>query len=269
MKKDFQPNIAVVTAWRPELDALHSMVPNATEVALPRSREDIRYYHGNIYNRNIVYFESGVGATDSAISTSDVLSRYPTVKNVIVAGVAGSLSPDIEIASVVIPQRWYDYSRQLYARPGEDGYRTPEHMGRFLQGSHFGMIHPMNTKPVYVNEDMARIVEQNTCSFPVDNNVVIGGSGLSASIFLDNPDYRMYLGDIYPDATIVDMESYAILRATQRHANNVSGIAFRTVSDTAGKEGTSKNELSENLKRATGQLTLFLDHYLHLLSQNI
>jgi adenosylhomocysteine nucleosidase len=268
MKELFQPQIGVVSAWRPELEALHSMIPNSTEVILPK--EGITYFHGKAYGMNLVYLESGVGMTDSAISTADLLSRYPTVKYVMVAGVAGGLSPDIEVASVAVPSVWYDYSRQLYARPDGDGFKKPEHMGKFLQGSNFGFIHPMKTKPVLVSEFMVELARRNKedASYKIDN-ITIGGHGLSASVFLDNPQYREFLHTIYPEAVIVDMESYAILRTCQRQGNSVEAMAIRTVSDTAGKQTAGKNELASELQKATDQLTLFLDTYLHLFSNSL
>lgn len=268
MRRELEPNFAIVSAWRPELEALYSLMPQSEEVALPKDKEDIKYYHGNLHGIDVVYLESGVGMTDSAISTSDCLNRYPTVKYLMVAGVGGALAPELELASITIPNRWSDYSRQLYARSEGDSYKIPGHMGKFLYGSNFGMVHPMKTKPVSVSDYMLELARRtNIPNSAKPPHMVIGGHGLSASIFLDNPEFGAYMRSLYPDSLVVDMESYAILRACQRHTQHVEAIAVRTISDTAGRKGTTENELPVQLQNATDQLTQFLDSYLYVLAK--
>lgn len=268
-----EPRIAIATAWKPELNALHDLLPESVEVHVPSV--NTTYYHNNIDGIQVVYFESGVGMTDSAITTSDVLNRYP-ITHLVIAGVAGSLTVEAPPTSICIPDNWKDASRQLYARPSGNGWNRPSHMDKFIEGPNFGMIHPMKTKGVLIDTSMMDRAKEISShmgdSNPVVNpkpDVIIGGQGLSSSIFMDNPDYREFLQDLYPDARIVDMESYAILRACIRRDMPVLSIAIRAITDTAGNPDITDNELSSNLEKATYNLTAFVSEYIKNLGQAI
>jgi adenosylhomocysteine nucleosidase len=269
VKEHLLPKIAIASAWKPEIETLHSMIPNSKEIVISDDEESLKCYHGKIHESDLVYFESGVGMTDSAISTSEILWNYPTIKYLIIAGVGGSLSSDNDISCVKVPEEWYDYSRQLFARSKEDGFQTPDHVGKFLHGNHFGFIYPYKTEPVPVSSFMMSVARECSENKQSKDNVSIGGHGLSASIFLDNPEYRDFLKTIHPDGVVVDMESYAVLRAGLRHIHKVGGIAIRTISDTAGMKGSGKNELKIEIRKATDQLALFLDNYLFFLCRKI
>jgi len=269
MKESFLPKIAIISAWQPEIEALHSMIPKSQERTLSGDQSSLKYYHGKKHGLNLVYLESGVGMTDSAISTSEILWKYPSIKYLIVAGVGGSLSSNNDISYIKIPELWYDYSRQLFARPEKDSFKIPDHIGKFLQGDHFNFIYPYKTKPVPTSPLMIDIAKKCSNNKQSENKISIGGEGLSASIFLDNPEYRNFLKNIYPESVVVDMESYAILRSGLKHVRKIGGIAIRAISDTAGKNETKKNELKKEIPKATKELTSFLDNYLFSLRNEI
>ena len=64
--------------------------------------------------------------------------------------------------------------------------------------------------------------------------MLVGGRGVSATIFLANPQYRTYLHEVLQAQTF-EMETAALAHVA--HANNVPYIAFRSLSDLAGAEG--------------------------------
>jgi adenosylhomocysteine nucleosidase len=64
--------------------------------------------------------------------------------------------------------------------------------------------------------------------------MLIGGRGVSATVFLANAQYRTYLHEVLQAQTF-EMETAALAHVA--HANGVPYIAFRSLSDLAGAEG--------------------------------
>lgn len=64
--------------------------------------------------------------------------------------------------------------------------------------------------------------------------LLVGGRGVSATVFLANAEYRAYLHQVLQAQTF-EMETAALAHVA--HANGVPYIAFRSLSDLAGGEG--------------------------------
>jgi adenosylhomocysteine nucleosidase len=61
--------------------------------------------------------------------------------------------------------------------------------------------------------------------------VVVGGTGVTAGIFADNAEFRIYLRRAW-QARVLDMESAAVMQVA--YANSTPAIVFRSLSDLAG-----------------------------------
>jgi adenosylhomocysteine nucleosidase len=69
--------------------------------------------------------------------------------------------------------------------------------------------------------------------------VLVGGTGVSAGIYADNADFRIYLQKAW-HARVLDMESAAVVQVA--YANEVPVIVFRSLSDLAGGDATQNME---------------------------
>jgi len=63
--------------------------------------------------------------------------------------------------------------------------------------------------------------------------LIVGGRGVSAPVFLANPDYRAYLFE-HLQAQVFEMETAALAHVA--YANRIPYLAFRSLSDLAGAE---------------------------------
>jgi adenosylhomocysteine nucleosidase len=72
-----------------------------------------------------------------------------------------------------------------------------------------------------------------------DPKALIGGAGVTGSVFMDNAKFREYLFKSF-GARVVEMETAAT--AMVAHANDVRFIAFRSLSDLAGGGNALQNE---------------------------
>jgi adenosylhomocysteine nucleosidase len=75
-------------------------------------------------------------------------------------------------------------------------------------------------------------VDENQC-VRQQPRLLVGGRGVSATVFLANAQYRAYLYEVL-EAQTFEMETAALAHVA--HANNVPYIAFRSLSDLAGAE---------------------------------
>jgi len=81
--------------------------------------------------------------------------------------------------------------------------------------------------------EFKQCLDAETC-LPRTPIVVLGGNGVTGSVFQDNADFREYLFETF-DAQVVEMETSAI--ATVAYANGIPYIGFRSLSDLAGGGG--------------------------------
>ena len=78
--------------------------------------------------------------------------------------------------------------------------------------------------------------------------IVVGGSGVSGSAFVDNAEFRKYVYQTF-EAQVLDMESAAIAHVA--YANDIPFLAVRSLSDLAGGGG-NENQIVTFLGLAAG-----------------
>jgi adenosylhomocysteine nucleosidase len=93
--------------------------------------------------------------------------------------------------------------------------------------------------------------------------VVVGGAGVSGSVFVDNADFRSFAHAAF-GAEVLDMESAAVAHVA--YVNGVPFIAFRSLSDLAGGDGDA-NQIHAFLGLAAKNSAAFLKAFLRALPQ--
>lgn len=213
----FYPRVAIAVGFSMELSPLRQLIDGTLHTPV-KNGASVKFYHGKIDEADVILFVSGMGMNKARTSTSEVLQRYPSIKYVIDTGTAGSISaanpPDI-----VIPDQWEDYSRVI-------GQGI---LDKLLCGSGYNQ---QFSKAVGINNYLLELAKSVT---PEVGTVILGGVGLCSSKILIREKHKLLLQERYPQADIVDMESYAVVQACQQRDNPVSVIAIRAVSDIAGR----------------------------------
>ena len=245
------PRTAVITAYSEEIAPLIKVMKNKHEYRI----QGVRFTVGTLNGEPVVTFMTGVSLTNAAMNTQRALDQF-NVRQIVFSGIAGSVDASQNIGDVIVPSRWATYGESLYARETEEGYQPSEKVRKSGLAS-YGMIYPRYTD---VLSARSRDKEERLW-FPVNDSLLslarnlsgitlescasssqcthdqpilrVGGTGVSATIFMDNADYRDYLHDTF-DAQVADMESSAVAQVA--YANQVSFIAFRSLSDLAGGE---------------------------------
>ncbi|MDF1486545.1 5'-methylthioadenosine/S-adenosylhomocysteine nucleosidase [Ramlibacter sp. H39-3-26] len=261
---DATPRVAVVSAFAPEVTLLNARLQDARHHRV----QGVDFATGTLEGRPVVLFQSGISMVNAAMNTQRAIDRFH-VTHIVFSGIAGGVNPALAIGDVSVPARWGQYLELLAAREAAPGrFEPPARMRDELAFAPFGMFYP---RPVEVHS-AAHPDGARQFWFPVDagmlaaagrlasaggNGValgacdgagrclrhaprlVVGGSGVSAQVFMDNAALRDYTFRTF-DANVIDMETAATAQVAA--SNGLPFIAFRSLSDLAGG-GEGENEM--------------------------
>lgn len=249
--------LAIATAYSPEFAALIPALEDAREYKV----NGVSYWTGDMRGQEVVLFETGVSLINAAMNTERLFDHF-NVSAIVVSGVAGGVDPDLTIGDVTVPRRWAQYNETIYLREAEDGsYSTtmPTEFERFDFMVPRGVRIARDDDPdpersvwfrsspdlMVLAERAAERAELKQCDeaglcLQHDPEVIVGGSGVSGSVFMDNARFREYLHDQF-EAEVVEMETAAIAMVAYSH--DIPFIAFRSLSDLAGGGQAEQNEI--------------------------
>ena len=249
-KLDTTPRIAVISAFAPEWLSIRELMSETTSHDVNGSI----FVTGKLEGKDVVAFLSGVSMVNAAMTTQQAVDRF-SITSIVVSGIAGGVDPELNIGDVVIAGRWAQYLDMVIAREtGENIYSPPP----FLDTPHanFNMIFPRvidvtaagqeqpvkkfwfdadpallaTAKTVATGMDLEACVTENQC-LESPPKIVVGGSGVSGSAFVDNTAFREYVFNTF-EAKVLDMETAAVAHVAFN--NGVPFVAFRSLSDLAG-----------------------------------
>ncbi|MEM5517697.1 5'-methylthioadenosine/S-adenosylhomocysteine nucleosidase [Henriciella sp. AS95] len=275
------PRIAIATAYAPEFAALIPELKNAAEYKI----NGVSYWTGEMQGEDVILFETGVSLVNATMTTERLLRRFD-VSAIIVSGVAGGLDPSLSIGDVTVPARWAQYNESVYMRETAPGEYKP-HAGVEPEMPAFDFIgtrgvrisRPGDSDPerkiwfdatpdlLALADTVASSAKLKQCDdhglcLPEAPEVVVGGNGVTGSIFMDNARFRDYLHTTF-DAQVAEMETAAI--AMVAYSNDVPFIAFRSLSDLAGGGQAEENEITafQHLaaENSAAVVLAFLDAY--------
>jgi adenosylhomocysteine nucleosidase len=275
--------VAIATAFAPEFDAL------APRMAQPRrtERNGVVFLSGRLAGVDVVLFKTGVSIVSATMTTQLAMDLFD-IEEIIVSGIAGGVDPALHTGDVVIPDRWGKYDEMVFLRESDDPLSAlPPRLAPTFEP--FGFMGPRGVRIASAADPMppqqfwypadpallavarkaarsvtlagcrgAEAATPRNCLEPAPR-AVVGGNGVSGSIFLDNARFRHYLHATL-DADVVEMETAAI--AMVAHANAVRFIAFRSISDLAGAD-PEKNQMDTFLPLAAENAARFVEAYLN------
>lgn len=281
VRLDEVPRVGIATAFAPELAALlPSLADRRQHVVNGRP-----FYTGMLAGKPVVLFETGVSLVNAAMNTQLVFDRF-NIDAILVSGIAGGVDPQLSIGDVAVPDQWAQYNEMIYMREIAPG-RYAEYQGYSLEIAPLGYMRPNGVRIVSAAEpqpqrrfwfpadpalmaiareaaphvELARCDRAGQCLEHAPE-LIIGGNGVTGSVFLDNAAFREYLHASF-GAEVVEMETAAI--AMVAHANAVPFIAFRSLSDLAGGGEAEANEMGTFMDIAAANsaavVLAFLERY--------
>ncbi|XP_034929415.1 bark storage protein A isoform X2 [Populus alba] len=261
------PYIGLITVYSPEEEAFFrtgAFKPDAKHPFVDLSGR--RYRVGKINGKKVVFVRCGVGMTNAAAATQQMLDLFD-VTGIVHFGISGNLNDSMSIGDVTIakqfahtglwnwlnPNGTMDPADVAYLEVGS--YNVPEGDGVNLLGQIgysteqlFSVSREPNTAVslwwMEVSQqwlqlarslegmELERCVNSSLC-LPEKPKLVVGLNGATSNIFLDNAAYRDFLFQTF-EVSSSDMESSAVVMTCL--SNGFPVIVIRGLSDLAGAE---------------------------------
>jgi len=227
----------------------------------------IEFFSAKMKDKEIIIFMGGSDQASASANLQKAIDEFKLTK-IIVSGICGSISPDIHLGDVVIPERWANHT-YAYLAPKNKNFAP-----FFKPDSNFPVPYGFM---YHDKKELNRMVEEGDVVkemmwFPVDKEMMevakkiksrvklkqigkekpqllIGGNGASGSWFVDNYEYRLHLYK-YFKAEVVDIESQALCQVAMM--NDIPILVVRCVSDHAGSSKGKQNEVFSNFSTAAG-----------------
>lgn len=266
------PLIAICAAYPPELEALHREFGVTEKQGFkPTTIHGLVFWRGTYGGRDLIFFRTGVSLVNAAYQLQLALDRFP-ITTILFAGIAGGTDPALHIGDVVVPAQWAYHAESAYLNPdGRGGYYRPDYYK--AEYENFGMIFPNDVTAIREGEkEFVRVP-----TFPADPALLaaarkaipkmptlrkagravtfsVGGTGVSAAVFLDNAPYREWVFRVW-QARCTDMESTALAHVAW--ANRTPILIVRGLSDLAGGQ-KGPNPIDSNEATVSGNAARLL-----------
>ena len=192
--------IGIIGAMDEEISVISSEIKNLTVYDI----NNMKFYKGTIYDKDIVLVKSGIGMVNASITTTLMFKEF-SVDKILFSGVAGSLNRNVNVGDVVIGDSLLEYLFDVT----EFGYEI-------------GTIPRMDTS-IFRSDILLNKIKNI-----LKNDNIYYGKILSGDKFVSNLSEKEKLGEKF-NALAVDMES-----ASVAHCAHVLGIEFaviRSISD--------------------------------------
>jgi adenosylhomocysteine nucleosidase len=187
------------------------------------------YYRGKLFGQDVVAVFSRWGKVAAAITTTQMILEFK-VDRIVFTGVAGALSPELNVGDVVIGQRLFQHD--MDARPlmnrfeipltGKTSYETPQqHVDIMAQSVH----RFLKTS----KEFRKRLMNQG-----ISNPKMLIGDIASGDLFISSSAMKHALIKNLPSVVCAEMEGAAVAQVCDDYGLPL--IVVRVISDTADED---------------------------------
>lgn len=192
--------IGIIGAMDEEITIIASEIIDLKEYDI----NNIKFYKGKIYDKDIVLVKSGIGMVNASITITLLFKEFG-VDKILFSGVAGSLNRNVNVGDIVIADSLVEY---------------------LFDATEFG--YDIGTIPRMDTSIFRSDILLNKIKNILKNDNIYYGKILSGDKFVSNLSEKEKLGEKF-NALAVDMES-----ASVAHCAHVLGIEFaiiRSISD--------------------------------------
>lgn len=217
--------LGIMGAMPEEMDKIIAAITNKQIV----ERGSRVYYRGDLYGQEVVAVFSRWGKVAAATTATNMILDFK-VDRIIFTGVAGAISPQLNVGDIVIGQRLFQHD--MDARPlmrrfeipltGKTSYETPQqNVDTMAQAVHNFLKN---------NKEFRRILaEQN-----IINPKMLTGDIASGDLFISSTEMKQALIKNLPSVLCAEMEGAAVAQVCDDYG--VPLIVVRVISDTADEE---------------------------------
>lgn len=187
------------------------------------------YYKGELYGQDVVAVFSRWGKVAAATTATHLIMEF-NVDRIVFTGIAGAISPELNVGDVVIGQRLFQHD--MDARPlmrrfeipltGKTSYEIPQqNVEKMAQAVHNFLKN---------NKEFRKTLSEHQISNP---KMLIGDIA-SGDLFISSAAMRNALIRNLPSVVCAEMEGAAVAQVCDDYG--VSLIVLRVISDSADEE---------------------------------
>lgn len=217
--------LGIMGAMPEEMDKIISAIENKEIV----ERGSRIYYRGQLYGQDVVAVFSRWGKVAAATTVTNMILEFG-VDRIVFTGVAGAISPELNVGDIVIGQRLYQHD--MDARPlmrrfeipltGKTSYETP-------QQNVDTMAHAVHNFLINNKEFRKTLHDHN-----IVNVKMLVGDIASGDLFISSTEMKQALIKNLPSVVCAEMEGAAVAQVCDDYG--VPLIVVRIISDTADEE---------------------------------
>lgn len=225
--------IGIIGAMDIEVEELINSMDDIKKETISR----IDFYEGKLQEKDVVVAKCGVGKVHAAICTQTMILKYaPDI--IINTGVAGSLSPDLNIADIVISDGvvQHDFDISPFGKP-------------------VGLITGIDLIKIPCNEELVKQLVK-AAEILEDTNIAVG-TVASGDQFICSKEKKDCIATTF-DALCVEMEGAAIGHAC--YINKVDFCIIRAMSDMA--DGSAHMDFDTFVEIAVEKTILIIKNFL-------
>ena len=216
--------IGIISAMQEEMQTL---LDNLQEpVATTKGMRT--YYHGKLFNVEIVLVFSRWGKVASATTATQLINDFE-VDEIIFTGVAGAISKDLNIGDIIIGKHLYQHD--VDASPLFKKFEVPLLNKTYFETSLSHRKRLYQATRVFINSYMDFISAEKAHSFQIIDPKVIIGDIASGDQFLSETNATESLSSELPTVLCVEMEGAAVAQVCFEY--NIPFSIIRIISDKA------------------------------------
>ncbi|MBV1887907.1 MAG: 5'-methylthioadenosine/adenosylhomocysteine nucleosidase [Urechidicola sp.] len=214
--------IGIISAMQEEMQALLNELKNVST-----TNKGMRTYHtGTLYNNDVVLVFSRWGKVASTATTTQLINDFK-LSEIIFTGVAGGITPNLNIGDIVIGDKLYQHD--LDARPFYNQFEVPILKKFFFKTQDSSKL--INATKLFIEQYDTFINKEDSLSFNIKTPTVIVGDIASGDQFISSSEKIKSLNEDLPTVVCVEMEGASVAQVCYEY--DVPFSIIRIISDKA------------------------------------
>ncbi len=187
--------------------------------------------------RRVQIARSGIGPVNAALTVAMIFEQSPPPDEILLLGVGGSLTPELEMGELVISDRIIQHDSFSSLDTGDHRMRAGDYILSIEEVAH-------KEVEILADPELSTWLEERSRS----ETRVHRGAILSGNEFVGRSARKLELARLHPRALLVDMEAAGVAQIA--HRLGVPFVVAKTVADRLHPDGSISTDFSQSLEAA-------------------
>ncbi len=187
-----------------------------------------KYYTGRLWGKEVVMAYSRIGKVAAATTAVTMIINH-NVENIIFTGVAGSITPEVEIGDIVIGKRLVQHD--LDASPIFPQFEVPLSDKKFFETDKSLSNKLYKAAQIFKENIEKYITPEKLKNFRINSPQIFRGDIASGDQFISDIAQQERIKEALPSVLCVEMEGAAVAQVCYEY--DIPFAVLRTISDNA------------------------------------